>query len=89
LGTATYEGYLERYMSRVRPPILCFDHYPLLSGGGITADYFYNWATIRKYSLKYGVPQWVFVQSVGFDPGYSGFKDRRRPNEAEIRCRST
>ena len=85
LGTATYEGYLERYMSRVHPPILCFDHYPLLSGGGITADYFYNWATIRKFSLKYGVPSWVFIQSVGFDPSYSGFQDRRRPNEAEIR----
>ena len=85
LGTTTYEGYLERYMSRVRPPILCFDHYPLLSGGGITADYFYNWATIRKFSLKYGVPSWVFIQSVGFDPSYSGFQDRRRPNEAEIR----
>jgi hypothetical protein len=85
LGTATYEGYLERYMSRVHPPILCFDHYPLLSRGGITADYFYNWATIRKYSLKFGVPSWVFIQSVGFDPSYSGFQDRRRPNEAEIR----
>ncbi len=85
LGTATYEGYLDRYMRTVHPPLLCFDHYPLLSGGGITHDYFYNWATIRKFSLMFGVPSWVFIQSVGFDSRMSGFQDRRTPNEAEIR----
>jgi hypothetical protein len=85
LETATYEGYLDRYMSTVHPPLLCFDHYPLVSGGGITGDYFYNWAAIRKFSLEFGVPSWVFIQSVGFDSRMSGFQDRRRPNEAEIR----
>ena len=85
LGTATYEDYLDSYMKTVQPPLLCFDHYPLLSGGGITGDYFHNWATIRKASLQFGVPSWVFIQSVGFDSAYSGFQDRRRPNEAEIR----
>lgn len=85
LGTATYEEYLDRYMRTVQPPLLCFDHYPLLSGGGITGDYFYNWATIRKVSLRFGVPSWVFIQGVGFDSAYPGFQDRRRPNEAEIR----
>ena len=85
LGTATYEGYLDRYMEVVQPPLLCFDHYPLLSGGGITGDYFYNWATIRRVSLREGVPSWVFIQSVGFDSAYPGFQDRRRPSEAEIR----
>ncbi len=84
LGTATYEEYLDRYMEVVEPPLLCFDHYPLLSGGGITGDYFYNWATIRRVSLQFGVPSWVFIQSVGFDSAYPGFQDRRRPNEAEI-----
>jgi hypothetical protein len=85
LGTATYEEYLDRYMRTVQPPLLCFDHYPLLSGGGITGDYFYNWATIRKVSLQFGVPSWVFIQSVDFDSAYPGFQDRRSPNEAEIR----
>ena len=85
LGTATYEGYLDRYMEVVQPPLLCFDHYPLLSTGGITGDYFYNWATIRRVSLREGVPSWVFIQSVGFDSAFQGFQDRRRPNEAEIR----
>jgi hypothetical protein len=84
LGTVTYEGYLERYMKTVKPPVLSFGHYPLLREG-ITRDYFYNWAQIRKFSLKYGVPSWVFIQSLGFDSRMAGFKDRRRPNEAEIR----
>jgi hypothetical protein len=61
LGTATYEEYLQRYMIEVAPPLLIFDHYPLLSGTQITSDYFYNWAVIREYSLKFDVPSWVFI----------------------------
>ena len=64
--------------------MLCFSHYPLLSGGGITDDYFYNWATIRKFALRHGVPSWVFIQSVGFDNSAAGFADRRRPNKQEL-----
>lgn len=84
LGSSTYGGYLERYMRTVKPPVLSFGHYPLLREG-ITRDYFYNWAQIRKYSLRFGVPSWVFIQSLGFNSGMPGFRDRRRPNEAEIR----
>jgi hypothetical protein len=83
-GTATYEAYLERYMSVVKPPVLSFGHYPLLAKG-ITRDYFYNWAQIRKSSLRFGVPSWVFIQSVDFDPSSPNFYNRRRPNEAGIR----
>lgn len=84
LGTPSYEEYLERYMSEVQPPFLCFDHYPLLSGTQITSGYFYNWAVIREYSLKFGVPSWVFIQSVDFDGSGVGLSKRRRPNEAEL-----
>ena len=52
LGTSTYEEYLRLYLSEVAPPLLCFDHYPLPEGTGITSDYFYNWAVIRRYALK-------------------------------------
>ena len=50
----------------------------------ITSDYFYNWAVIREYSLKFGVPSWVFIQSVDFDGSQVGLAQRRRPTEAEI-----
>ena len=84
IGARQYEGYLDRYMSAVRPPLLCFNHYPLLAGGGITNSYFYNWATIRKFALRHGVPSWVFIQSIGIDNSAAGFADRRRPNKQEL-----
>lgn len=84
LGASGYEEYLERYFAGVRPPLLCFDHYPLLSGTKITGDYFYNWATIRRFALKFGVPSWGFIQSVGFDGSKAGLAPRRRPNEREV-----
>lgn len=83
LGTRDYRTYLERYFAAVNPPLLCFDHYPLLKKG-ITFDYFYNWAVIRNFALRFGVPSWGFVQSVGFDGSDLGLADRRRPNRHEI-----
>jgi hypothetical protein len=84
MGAQTYEGYLDRYMSVVRPPLLCFNHYPLLSGGRITNSYFYNWAMIRKFALRHVVPSWVFIQSVDIDNSAAGFADWRRPNKQEL-----
>lgn len=84
LGTSTYEAYLERYFEVVRPPTLVFDHYPLLADGRITADYFYNWAVIRKYANRFGVPSQTFIQSVGFDGRKAGLTRRRKPNEQEL-----
>lgn len=85
-----YKAYLERYMNRrkypnaVAPPVLSFDHYPLLAGGGITQDFFYNHAVIRDFARKFNVPSWAFVQSMGFDGRRVGLAKRRRPDEAEI-----
>ncbi|WP_219973470.1 hypothetical protein [Rubrobacter xylanophilus] len=84
LGTGSYERYLELYLSVVRPPVLSFDHYPLLSGGGITGDYFYNWAVIRRFSLRAGIPTWVFIQSVGFEGRAVGLAPRRTPDGPEL-----
>jgi hypothetical protein len=83
LGAKDYKTYLERYFAEVNPPLLCFDHYPLLTKG-ITKDYFYNWAVIRNFALRFGVPSWGFVQSVGFDGSEVGLADRRKPNKQEI-----
>jgi hypothetical protein len=85
LGTSSYEEYLRLYLSEVKPPLLCFDHYPLVSGTQITSSYFYNWAVIRRYALQAGIPSWVFIQSAEFGGSGIGISYRRRPNEAEIR----
>lgn len=46
--------------------------------------YFYNWAVIRRHALRFGIPSWVFIQSMGFDGRRVGLLPRRRPNEREI-----
>lgn len=84
LGTRTYPEYVDRYMDVIRPPVLSFDHYPLLAGGRTTSDYFYNWAVIRRYSLRYNVPSWTFIQSLGFDGSRAGLAKRRSPDEADL-----
>ncbi|HEX6708817.1 MAG TPA: hypothetical protein VF068_00670 [Rubrobacter sp.] len=83
LGARDYGRYLERYFAGVNPQLLCFDHYPLLKKG-ITSDYYYNWAVIRTFALRFGVPSWGFIQSVGFNGSEVGLASRRRPNRQEI-----
>ena len=85
LGAASYDDYLQRYRSEVNPPFVSFDHYPLVSDTAITATYFQNWASIRKYSLQTpSVPSWCFIQSMDFKWNDNSFLPRRRPNEAEL-----
>jgi hypothetical protein len=83
-GTPTYEEYISDLIDVVRPPVLSFDHYPLLAGGAVTEDYFFNWSVIaRQRALHSGFPlrTWAFIQSVDFT---SVNGDRRRPTETEI-----
>lgn len=84
LEAPSYPEYLERYNEVIRSPVLSFDHYPLLSRGRTTGDYFYNWAAIRRYALRYGVPSWTYIQSLGFDGREAGLAQRRSPEEAEL-----
>lgn len=83
-GTKTYADYLRAYRDQVDPLCLCFNHYPLLSKG-ITADYYYNWAVIRKFAMQApAIPSWGIIQSVGFDGRNIGLARRRTPTEAEL-----
>ena len=91
LGAESYTDYLEKYMnetkypsSAVAPPMLSFDHYPLLADERTTPDFFYNHAVIRNFAKRFGVPSWGFVQSMGFDGRNVGLGVRRSPDLAEI-----
>jgi hypothetical protein len=83
LGTRTYAEYLDLYLKGVRPPLLSFGHYPLLTQDRITADYFSNWAAIRSRARKYRIPSWIFIQSVDFG-GDIISPPRRKPNKTEL-----
>lgn len=84
MGARDYPTYLQRYTSTVGPPMLSFDHYPLLGGKAHTRDYFYNWEVVRRSSLQAGIPSWVFIQSVDFDGRAVGLAPRRRPSQADL-----
>ncbi|HEX6357430.1 hypothetical protein [Actinophytocola sp.] len=72
-----YQAFVQSFLDTVRPPVLSFDRYPILSSG-LDINYFDNWAIIRRLGLAAGIPTWVYIQSVKF----SG---RVIPNEAQLR----
>jgi hypothetical protein len=90
LEAESYTDYLEKYLNKKRypstvpPPVLSFDHYPLLADERTSPDFFYNHAVIRTFARRFGVLSWGFVQSVGFEGSRVGLGVRRPPDEAEI-----
>jgi len=78
LGSATYEGHVESFMSTVKPEILCYDNYCLLADGSDRPDFYENMEIIRKSALKYNVPFW------GFALVLRHFNVYRNPSEGEI-----
>ncbi len=61
LGTQTYEEHLERYLTLVRPAVLCYDHYALMEDGTLRDGYFQNLEAVRAAALKHNVPFWNVV----------------------------
>lgn len=78
LGFKTYEGYIDSFMSTVKPEILCYDHYPLLADGSDRSDFYENMEIIRRAALKYDVPFWGFALTIPHNSAY------RNPTEAEL-----
>lgn len=77
LQAPSYGAYLQAFRTQVQPPLLSFDHYPLLADGSVGNGYFSNWAEIRHAALAAGIPAWIFLQAIGF-------VGHRRPSAAEI-----
>lgn len=72
----SYDAYVNGYIAAVKPPLLSFDRYPLLTSGE-DAGYFDNWARIRLAGLANNIPTWTYVQTLG----YNG---HRSPTAAEL-----
>ncbi|UVI32731.1 beta-galactosidase [Paenibacillus spongiae] len=80
----TYAEYLEQFMSRYKPEVLSYDHYPFLvmkssDSPDISPRYFYNLHLIREQALLHDVPFWLFIQTLPFN------NTNRDPVEEEIR----
>jgi hypothetical protein len=75
---STYEQHVERYLTEVKPRLLCFDHYGLMSDGTVHAMYFENFEIMRRQGLKHAVPfGFIFLATP-----HGAFRD---PNEIELR----
>jgi len=61
LGTATYDAYLEKFVETCRPPVLSYDNYSLLEGGGLRPQYFTNLEAMSKAGRKHRIPFWNIV----------------------------
>lgn len=73
-----YESYVEKFVAQVKPKLLCFDHYGLLTDGTLRPIYFENLEIIRKHGLSNNIP-YGFIFQVTAHGSY------REVSEGEIR----
>ena len=78
LGTPTYREHVEKYVSIVKPQILCFDNYSVMANGTIRPNYFENLAMIRECAVKNGLTAWIFILS-------TKCLDLANPSEGQMR----
>ena len=78
LGTATYEEHLEQFLTTVKPPVLCYDHYALLIDGRDHLDYFLNLELARQAAGNHDATTWIVILA-------KWFEHFREPTEDEMR----
>jgi hypothetical protein len=77
LGTKTYDEYVRRWISEVKPAIVSYDHYHFHSKYD-RPGFFSNLEVVRRESLAAGLPFWQIVL-------LTNHFDYRLPTEAEKR----
>ncbi|MEV5962047.1 hypothetical protein AB0L70_09805 [Kribbella sp. NPDC051952] len=70
-------AYYQSFVDVVKPSLISFDRYPLLSEGREDANYFHNWAIVRDAALHGDIPSWVFIQTLACN-------NHREPTAAEL-----
>ena len=70
-------AYYQQFVDVVKPSLVSFDRYPLLSEGREDANYFHNWAIVRKAALSADLPAWIFIQTLSYN-------NHREPTAAEM-----
>lgn len=63
LGTASYQEYIDTFVTRVRPRLLSFDYYPFLKEKD-RGGFLRNLGTVRDAALRFGVPFMLIVQAM-------------------------
>jgi hypothetical protein len=78
LEAKDYQEYLDKFVSTVHPSLLCYDQYSLMEDGTTNNTYWDSLEAIRAEALKYKIPFWNVVQSVGLG-------NYREPDAADLR----
>jgi hypothetical protein len=74
----SYEEHVEKFLSIVKPRLLCFDHYGLMVDNTVRPIYFENLEIIRRQGLKHDVPFGFIFQVTAHGP-------YRDPSEEDLR----
>jgi hypothetical protein len=69
--------YYRNFVDVVKPSLISFDRYPLLSEGREDANYFHNWSIVRDAALYGDIPSWVYIQTLAYN-------NHREPTAAEL-----
>lgn len=63
MGAATYEEYVESFVTTVKPAFISYDHYALMDDGALRDGYFQNLEVVRSAALRHNLPFWNIVLS--------------------------
>lgn len=68
LGTESYPEYLERFATEVKPDIISYDNYKIMTSDNLAdlksgSSFFYDLIEVRKASQAHGIPFWNVVCS--------------------------
>ena len=62
LQAANYDEYVAKFIEVCQPPVISYDHYAILEGGGFrTKVYWANLESVRRAALKHNLPFWQIV----------------------------
>lgn len=70
-------AYYQSFVDVVKPSLVSFDRYPLLSDGREDANYFHNWVIVRNAALSADIPAWIYIQTLAYN-------NHREPTAAEL-----
>jgi|SRR5579883_2433183 len=61
LSDASYEDYLEKFVTTCHPTQLSYDHYALMDNGSLGGEYWNNLEQMRAVAVKHHLPFWNIV----------------------------
>ncbi|MCX6377455.1 MAG: hypothetical protein NTU88_15700 [Armatimonadetes bacterium] len=60
-GPEHEKDYVEQFVRVIRPTYISYDHYTLMDDGSVRPSLYMNLETVRRVSMKHGIPFWNIV----------------------------